>query len=109
MKAKHSPTIRVDVFVAGSFGDAVRVCQEFCMEGLCVTVEATTFVYTGGVEDGVRVGLLNYPRFPTTHEELKHTAMRLARLLVERLFQHSALVVCEQETVWISRRGDDAH
>ena len=87
--------------------DAKRVCRRFCAEGLCVTVEPLTFVYTGGVEDGVRVGLINYPRFPTDAATLMATAERLGDVLRAELFQSSYSIVGPNDTIWKSWRGPE--
>jgi hypothetical protein len=98
-------TIRFDIFVAGDLAQAKQVCREHCFEiGLCVTVEPVTYIYTGGEEEGVRVGLINYPRFPATHEELREKARGLADVLLERLCQHSYSIVGPDDTEWVSRR-----
>ena len=76
------------------------------MEGLCVTVTPTTFVYTGGAEEGVEIGLVNYPRFPSTQEELAGKAQRLGELLLRELCQHSFLIVQPGTTTWCSRREE---
>lgn len=74
------------------------------MTGLCVTVEPVEFIYTGGQERGVRVGLINYPRFPCDPTEIFIRAEMLASALVEGMHQHSASIVASDRTVWISRR-----
>lgn len=100
-----SPTIRFDIFIAGDLAQAKQLCREFCMlEGACVTVEAVDYIYTGGEEAGVRVGLINYPRFPSNAEELFAKAGRLADLLMDRLCQHSYSIVGPESTDWYSRR-----
>ena len=106
MRILSEPTRSVTLYVAGDFAAARQACREFCMDGLCVTVTPTTFVYTGGAEDGVSVGLVNYLRFPSSHEELADTAARLGEFLLGRLCQHSFLVVQPDRTVWHSRRED---
>lgn len=94
------------IYVAGPIADATRICQkEAYAEGMCVTVEHVRFVYTGGAEDGVRVGLLAYPRFPEEASVLEQKALRLAEMLREELFQDSVLVQFPEETVWKSRRS----
>lgn len=101
-----SPTIRFDIFIAGDFDQAKHICREHCFEaGLCVTVEPVSYIYTGGEETGVRVGLINYPRFPTTHDELREKARALADRLMLGLFQHSYSIVGPDETEWFSRRS----
>ncbi|MBN7755467.1 hypothetical protein JYP46_01405 [Nitratireductor aquimarinus] len=100
-----APTIKYEIFIAGDIQQAKQVCREFCFaEGLCVTVEPVTYIYTGGEEEGVRVGLINYPRFPTNKDDLAAVARDLASSLMRRLCQHSYSIVGPDETEWISRR-----
>src|SRR5580693_5308976 len=107
MIQKTVATFDITIYIAGDADIARQVCREYCFAfGLCVTVESCWYVYTGGEELGVRIGLLNYPRFPTTLVELRETAVRLAENLRLRLCQHSYLVVCPEETVWVSYRPE---
>lgn len=98
-------TIRFDIFIAGDLAVARSTCRRFCTVGLCVTVEPVEFIYTGGAEAGVRVGLINYPRFPTTKEALFSAALDLATKLRADLCQHSFSIVGPDETVWDSLRA----
>lgn len=101
-----APTIRFDIFIAGDIEQAKQVCREYCFDvGLCVTVEPVAYIYTGGEEAGVRVGLINYPRFPSGEAELLEKAGKLADLLMIRLCQHSYSIAGPNETVWVSRRA----
>lgn len=107
MKHVTEPAYTVDIFVAGSVADATRICREHCMEiGLCVTVAPTEFVYTGGAESGVRVGLVNYPRFPALPSEIREKAIALAERLMVGLYQTSALVQGSDVVVWVTRRSE---
>lgn len=100
-----APTIRFDIFMAGDLAQAKQVCREYCFAvGLCVAVEPVDFIYTGGEESGVRIGLINYPRFPATFEALHLRASELAELLMLRLCQHSYSIVGPGQTEWFSRR-----
>lgn len=100
-----APTIRYDIFIAGDLGQAKQVCRAYCYAvGLCVTVEPVTYIYTGGEEEGVRIGLINYPRFPTTKEVIQSHAKGLADKLLERLHQHSYSIVGPDEIEWFSRK-----
>lgn len=100
-----APSIRYDIFIAGDLAQAKQVCRKYCFEvGLCVTVEPVTYIYTGGEEEGVRIGLINYPRFPSTGEEIQKKARSLADLLMHRLCQHSYSIVGPDQTEWFSRR-----
>lgn len=99
------PTIRFDIFIAGDLADARRICREYCINmGFCVTVEPVDYIYTGGRESGVRVGIINYPRFPSDHDELYRRASGLADLLMTGLYQHSYSIAGPKETIWVSRR-----
>jgi hypothetical protein len=99
------PSMRFDILIAGDIEDAKRICREWCMEvGACVTVEAASFIYTGGQEEGVRVGFINYPRFPSEHDALLEKAQSLADRLMHKLCQLSYTIEGPRDTVWHSRR-----
>ena len=76
-----------------------NMCQDYVEKGLCVTVTETEFIYTGGNEPGVIIGLINYPRFPTTDEAVVHDACILADLLMKSLEQFRCTVVTPNETI----------
>lgn len=104
-KTTNVPTVRVDIFIAGDLQQAKQVCREWCMEvGACVTVEPTDYIYTGGEESGVRIGFINYPRFPSDEGTITDRAISLADLLMVRLCQQSYSIVSPEETLWVSRR-----
>ena len=106
-KLKVAPTFTADIYVAGDIALARQICQEFCLSGLCVTISETEFVYTGGRETGVRVGFINYPRFPSNPDEITRLACDLAERLVVGMHQGSASVVTSTDTIFISRREGD--
>lgn len=68
---------------------------------LCVTVTPTTFVYKDGREDGAVIGLINYPRFPTTKEKLEQTAEELAALCKEEYRQNRISIEFQDRTVML--------
>lgn len=103
---KTVETYWIKLYVAGPIDVAKQVIRGECMrEGLCVTVEPTDFIYTGGEEAGYVVGLLNYPRFPCSPEQLWTRATHLANLLVAATHQHSILLMGPDKTQWLSRRA----
>jgi hypothetical protein len=107
MRTETAPTVAIDIFVAGDIADARRICRAYCLEvGLCVTLESTEFIYTGGLETGVRVGLTNYPRFPTHAADLWHKALGLAESLRLELHQHSVMVRSAETTLWMTSREE---
>lgn len=99
------------IYVGGDLAEAKAICRAFCDEvGLCVTVEPVSYVFTGGDINGVRVGLINYGRFPAEPHVIFLKAERLARLLINGLGQESASIVASDRTVWLSFRatGEDS-
>lgn len=105
MRAEIQPTFAVRIYLSGPIEIAKQIIREDCLrEGLCVTVEQTQFIYTGGEEAGYVVGLINYPRFPSTPEMLRARARHLAELLLAGTFQHSALLMDAIQTEWLTVR-----
>lgn len=100
----------VTIFIAGEYRRAIKIAQQYCDDiGLCVTVEPTTYVYTGGLERGVKVGLINYPRFPSDPATILAKATELANKLREELNQESFSIQTPDATVWHSYRKEDAN
>jgi len=96
MKAK---SFYGNIWIGGEYASAVAACREFCqVNALCVTVTPAAFVYVGGMEDGVCVRLMQYPRFPEDESSLKDKAVRLAEHLRVRLFQRSFSIEFTDET-----------
>lgn len=84
---------------------AERICQEYVEEvGLCVNLQDTCYQYgsggNGGVENGVVVELIHYPRFPLQQPEETITirALNLAEELMEKLHQKRVSVVTTTDT-----------
>jgi hypothetical protein len=108
MKRVTEQTFWARVYIAGPQAVAEQLCREYCFaQGLCVTVEPTKFIYTGGEETGVVIGLVNYPRFPAKADKIFGQAKELAYRLIMNMSQHSALVMTPTETVWMTRRPED--
>mgnify|MGYP003637301114 CR=1 FL=1 len=102
---KKCATHYVEIYMSGPIDVIYQTCRSVCTkEGLCVTVTPTRYIYTGGEEEGVIIGLLNYPRFPCTQAELYDKGVALAHLLLDESHQHSVLLKTALETTWISRR-----
>jgi hypothetical protein len=98
----------VTIFIAGDYATALDICQKYCDEiGLCVTVEQTVYVYTNGQEAGVRVGLINYARFPSEPLDMHLKAEALAERLLEGLNQQSYTIFTPEFSRWVSYREQD--
>jgi hypothetical protein len=105
MKTQVAATYWARIYIAGPIEVAKQLLRAECMrEGLCVTIEPSTYIYTGGEEAGYVVGLNNYPRFPMTGEQMDERAKDLAVKLIDSTYQHSAMVQTPEETVWFTRR-----
>lgn len=106
MNRTEARTYTASIYLGGDYAEAQRLCRRACEIGLCVTVEPIEFIYTRGQEAGVRVGLINYPRFPAEPAEIFAKAEALANELIEGLCQSSASIVATDRTVWLSRREE---
>jgi hypothetical protein len=110
MNTSKAETIIVTIHMAGSLDEAKRLLRKICYyEGLCVTISAETFIYTGGEEEGMCIGLVNYPRFPSDVTTILSRACSIAERLVVDLCQKSALVVGPTETLWITSEPPGCH
>jgi hypothetical protein len=106
MKVAHA--YKVEIFIGGDLDQALATCEDYCTRiGLCVTVEPVTFTYRGGNCKGVRVGLINYARFPSTQAEIWAKAVTLADILKEDLKQGSYTVQDHAASMFISTRDED--
>jgi len=102
--SKSCATFTATIFIGGSFSQLENYLRGYVMKGrLCVSIEPCKFVYTGGCEDGARIGLINYPRFPQDTESLKKEAIELTSQLIDHLNQLSASIVFPDETQWLYR------
>jgi hypothetical protein len=100
----EAPTYWARIYIAGNRADAERTCRFVAYrDGACVTVTPTEYVYSGGQESGVIVGLINYPRFPSTPEEIEEKALVLAVHLAEALHQRSYTIETPTKTVWVTQ------
>ena len=107
MKIVTEHSFSIQIYMAGAISIIKQTCRAYCREhGFCVTVTPTDFIYTGGEESGVCIGIVNYPRFPSTKKELYEKAIRLTNELIVATHQWTALVVTPEMTVWLSRREE---
>ena len=99
----------VSIFIAGNYTHASMCARTYCdAVGHCVTITPTKYLYTGGEEDGVIIGFINYPRFPSDKEKIMQHAVSLANRLCDVLKQQSFSIQTPEKTVWYSYRDEDA-
>lgn len=106
--AKTAPSYTYEIYMAGDIDDAKRkLTQLAATKGACWSVDPTEFIYTGGRELGFIVRLINYPRFPSTTDQLFDQMHTVATELMTGLGQGSCSIVGPEETVWLTRRKED--
>lgn len=109
MIEKKAPTFNVSIHMAGDIRFAAHTLQRWASyKGMCVSLTPETFIYSGGREEGFKVGLINYPRFPSHSSEILKLAEMLAESLMIDLGQYSYSIVTPVETIWRSRMPDEA-
>lgn len=87
-----------------SIEEVKLVCQAYCDKiGFGVSVTPTNFVYTGGHEEGVIVGIMNYPRFPKSEEELKIRALEIAQILLKKFNQERLSIEYPDKVVMLEK------
>lgn len=110
LSRKSSKSYGLDIFIGGDYYVAKQVCRRYCMDfGFCVSITQTDFIYTGGEESGVRIGIVQYPRFEKSNQELWNHARTLGVKLMEELCQTSFLIQGPDNTEWFSRRKEDTN
>jgi hypothetical protein len=94
---KHRPT-----GVVYGLDVARNVIQQYVDEfPLCVTLTPTEYIYVKGSEPGFVVGLINYPRFPSTPERITAHAMELGKRLRKACRQFKVSIVFPEKTVML--------
>lgn len=115
MKVYSVVTCTFTIYVGGGYESAERVLAEHVMEHpVCVTLTRTKFIYPGGMEDGVAIGLSLYtvpcPKghkpFPQDNVQLETHAELLALHMIKELHQWSAMIVGPQMTKIITRKPE---
>ena len=107
MVYKNSKTFQARIYIAGEYGEAKKICKQFCETGFCVSLSKVDYVYTFGEESGLEIKVINYPRFDRSIEKIKSKSMDLAINLLTGLSQGSLSIVYDDETLFMSRREQD--
>jgi hypothetical protein len=103
---QEAGTYWVKVFIAGPIDVAKQIIRKRVKEiGQCVTIEPTTYIYSGGEEVGYVVGFINYPRSPMSNKDIWNDAYDIANLLKEGTHQDSFTIMAPDRTVWMTDRN----
>lgn len=95
------------IYIAGP----IEVAKQFLRlkakdVGMCVTIEPTTYIYSGGEEVGYVIGLINYPRFPKSPEAIRTFALDLAAELKDATGQMSYTIMFPDQTEFFSDKEE---
>lgn len=107
MRQETVPTYWASIYIAGSLEQIQQTCREFCLDGFCVTVTPTKYIYTHGEESGAIIGLINYPRFPSTPDQIEEKAEELGIRIMDDCCQGSFTVMTQEKTTFFSRKERD--
>lgn len=75
--------------------------------GLCVNVTRTEYLYTNGNEIGLQIGLINYPRFPTTEDVILGHALTLGQQLLIAAAQFKVSIVTPTRIYMLSKSEEE--
>jgi hypothetical protein len=114
MKIKTEKTFEAKIYIGLQEGydndkihdlnEVISLCKKYCDEiKLGVTVTSTEFIYVNGNEKGAIIGLINYPRFPSSKAKIKENAINLAEILLKEFNQERCSIVCSDETIMLEK------
>jgi len=85
-----------------TYQEAKQILQDYCNNvSYGLTLKSTEFIYKDGNELGFEIGLINYPRFPSTSEEISQKAIEIAEIFKNKFNQYRISVVCNDKTYLI--------
>lgn len=102
---KTSKSFYATLHIAGNYNQAENLCRQWVMKGACVQISPCTYVYTGGVEDGMTVRIMQYPRFERPEHEILDMAVELGSFLAQELCQISFSVETPYNTTYYQAEG----
>lgn len=95
------------IHIAGDVNQAEFLCRQWVMRGACVQITPCNYVYTGGVEEGMTVRLIQYPRFQRSEVEILEMAQELGSYLAQELCQISFSIETPYNTTYYQAEGYD--
>lgn len=105
---KVAKSYNVEIHMAGDIREAgIFLQQVAARKGLCVSITPTSYIYSGGREEGFRIGFINYPRFPQKPEEILKRAEELADWIRDHVGQYSFSITTPDETIYYSEMPNE--
>jgi len=84
--------------------EAYAICQSYCDENpIGLSISPTKFIYHKGAEDGFVVTLINYPRFPKSHNTLKDKSVELGTILLKAFKQERLSIEGQMFTLMLEK------
>lgn len=102
---KISKSYYATIHMAGNLSQAEFLCSQWVMKGACVQVLCCKYIYTGGVEDGFIVRIIQYPRFERPEHEIFEMALELGQFLAQELCQISFTIETPHNTSYYQAEG----
>jgi hypothetical protein len=93
------------VYVGGDLQASEMACRKLAFpSGMCVTIKPVKYIFAGSTEDGVQIGLIQYPPFPENETDMLDKAIKIGREVAETNHQWSYSIVTPTENLFFSRR-----
>lgn len=84
-----------------TYKEVQAIVDEIVNEGYCLSITKTEFRYLNGFEPGIIIGLIKYPRFPKTNEEILEKAIEIAKIFKEKFQQERITITAPDKTIMI--------
>lgn len=102
---KVSKSFYATVHIAGDIDNARQLLRKWVMRGACVQLAECDYIYTGGLERGMTVRLMQYPRFERPKQEIVEMAVELGKYLAQELCQISFSIETPDNTFYFQAEG----
>jgi hypothetical protein len=90
-----------------TYEEAKKICQDYCdIVSYCVTLTPTEFIYKDGNEPGFIIGLINYPRFPSTQNDINSKAILIAKTFMHEFNQYRISIQTSNQTIMLEQEND---
>lgn len=108
MIIKASPSYTVSIYCTGDKARLYAAIQETVDKmGLCVSIFPCDYLFTGGMESGYEVRLINYPRFPVSDTEMVYKANKVCETIFTVNPKGSLTMVLPHVSYFMSNREGD--
>lgn len=97
----RAETFYANLHIAGCYEDAVKEARRFAYnKGYCVQVHKCDYIYTGGMENGLLIRVIQYPRFYKEVTQIKEDFIAFSHSMGEVLYQKSFTVEFPDDTLY---------